>query len=119
MKGTAKSAYAAGLVLFLLICVVGYTGRGYYQGKQHSATLTWKASPSPVKGYNIYRSSNPGGPYGIDQRINPDVHTSTTYVDTHVVAGETYYYVVKAVSQTNQESIASNEVKAVIPSDKD
>jgi hypothetical protein len=25
------------------------------QGKQHTVTLTWKASPSRVAGYNVYR----------------------------------------------------------------
>ena len=37
------------------------------------------------------------------------------YTDNTVVSGQTYYYVVKAVDVNGVESLASNEVEAVIP----
>jgi fibronectin type 3 domain-containing protein len=78
----------------------------------HSATLTWIASTSIVVGYNVYRGSTSGGPY---TRLNSSINASTTFVDSSVVSGQTYYYVVTAVDSNNLESVYSNEVTAVIP----
>ena len=80
---------------------------------QHSVTLTWNASTSSnVVGYNIYRSGQSGGPYA---KINTALDPSTTYVDTNVQSGATYYYVVTAVDSSGRESAYSNQIKAVIP----
>jgi fibronectin type 3 domain-containing protein len=78
----------------------------------HSATLAWTASTSVVAGYNVYRSSISGGPY-TKLNFSPDV--STTFTDSSIVSGQTYYYVVTAVDSNNVESIYSNQVTAVIP----
>ena len=64
-------------------------------------------------GYNVYRGSNSGGPY---IQINPTVDPSTTYTDTTVVGGNTYYYVSTSLASSGIESGFSNQVKAVIPS---
>lgn len=78
----------------------------------HAVDLTWVASPSPgVTGYNVYRSLTTGGPYSL---LNSSLVTGTTYTDTAVQSGQTYYYVVKAKSAT-EESGPSNEATAVIP----
>lgn len=115
MKSSSKAAYLAGVTLFLVICVASYTYSAYFRAKPHSATLSWKASTSVVKGYNILRGTHAGGPYS---RINPEVYPGTTYVDSKVVSGMTYYYVTRAVAPTGAESGYSNEVVAVIPQDK-
>ena len=112
MTGSSKPARLVGVVLLLLICIVSYT---LSSPKKHSAKLSWKASTSVVRGYNIYRATHAGGPYS---RINPEVHPSTTYVDSKVVSGITYYYVITAVGPSGVESGYSNEVVAVIPQDK-
>jgi hypothetical protein len=78
----------------------------------HSATLTWTASPSVVVGYNVYRSSIPSGPY---TKLNSAADASTTFADSSVLSGQTYYYVVTAVDSNNVESAYSNQVTAVIP----
>jgi hypothetical protein len=79
----------------------------------HSVDLSWTASQSPgVVGYNIYRSSVAGGPYS---KVNSTLNADTTYTDTTVTAGQTYFYVVKAVDGNDVESGPSNEVQAVIP----
>jgi hypothetical protein len=80
--------------------------------ERHSVTLTWKASHSPVSGYNVYRSTGPGGPY---TRINSDLVPGLTYKDQDVESGATYYYVTKAVNAKGQESIGSNETSAKVP----
>lgn len=78
---------------------------------QHSVDLSWNASRSAgIVGYNVYRGT--GGPYS---RINVSLETSTSYTDTPVSAGTTYYYVVTAVNDQEMESGYSARVKAVVP----
>ncbi|PYV71597.1 MAG: hypothetical protein DMG96_28490, partial [Acidobacteria bacterium] len=78
----------------------------------HSVALAW--SPvSAVSGYNVYRGTQSGGPYS---KINSVLDASTSFTDTAVQAGYTYYYVTSAVSGSGLESTYSNQVKAVIPS---
>lgn len=90
---------------------VSLTGTGVAVGA-HSTDLTWQASADPVVGYNIYRGTTRGGPYG---KINDVLEASTTYTDSGVQAGKTYFYVVTAVDAQTRESAYSNEVKVVIP----
>jgi hypothetical protein len=80
--------------------------------KAHSADLTWNASQDIVIGYNVYRGGTKGGPY---TKTNPVLDATTSYTDSTVAAGATYYYVVTAVDSGNVESIYSNEVKVLIP----
>jgi fibronectin type 3 domain-containing protein len=80
-------------------------------GPQHSVNLSWKASTSPVVGYNVYRR----GASGV-VKLNSEPVTSTSYVDRTVQPGQTYFYVAKAVNARGTESTPSNEVRADIPS---
>lgn len=79
---------------------------------QHSVSLGWTASTSTVAGYNVYRGSQSGGPY---VAVNSGLDASTSYTDTSVRAGQTYYYVVTAVDGSGNESVYSNQAQAVIP----
>jgi hypothetical protein len=79
---------------------------------QHSVSLGWTASTSTVAGYNVYRGSQSGGPY---VAVNSGLDASTSYTDTSVQAGQTYYYVVTAVDGSGNESVYSNQAQAVIP----
>ena len=79
----------------------------------HSVTLNWIASVSVnISGYNIYRSTTSGGPYG---KLNSTLAAGTTFLDSAVVAGQTYYYVATAVDISNNESAFSTEAQAVVP----
>jgi hypothetical protein len=79
----------------------------------HHVDLTWNASPSQgVVGYNIYRSNVSGSGYSL---MNGSPNAGTSYTDSTVNSGQTYYYVVKAVDGNDVESGPSNEVQAVIP----
>ncbi len=79
----------------------------------HSVDLSWTASQSPgVIGYNIYRGSVAGGPYS---KVNSALNADTTYTDSTVTAGQTYFYVAKGVDGNDMESGPSNEVQATIP----
>ncbi len=79
----------------------------------HSVALSWTASTSNnIIGYNIYRGTKSGGPYG---KINLVLNASTQYSDTTVSDGTTYYYVTTAVNSNNQESSNSNQATASVP----
>jgi Abnormal spindle-like microcephaly-assoc'd, ASPM-SPD-2-Hydin len=78
----------------------------------HSATLSWNSSTSPVIGYFAYRGTTSGGPY---VRLNTAADANTTYTDSSVIAGQSYYYVVTAVDSSGVESSYSNEASATIP----
>ena len=79
-----------------------------------SVSLAWDASTSPnVAGHHVYRGTQSGGPYS---PINLFLVLSTTFTDSSVLAGQTYFYVVTAVDANSVESIFSNEATAVVPS---
>ncbi|MDP9338208.1 MAG: choice-of-anchor D domain-containing protein [Acidobacteriota bacterium] len=81
-------------------------------GTAHAVTLTWQAAATGTAGYNIYVGSTSGGPYS---RLNTSMVTGTSYVDSGVQSGQTYYFVVTSISTLNKESTYSAEVKAIIP----
>ena len=82
------------------------------QAVAHSVTLTWTASTSTVVGYHVYRSTVSGGPY---TKQNSSVNASTSYVDSAVQAGTTYFYVVTSVDSSGVESADSTEVSVTVP----
>jgi len=80
---------------------------------QHSVALSWTASTSSgVVGYRVYRATQSGGPYTL---ITNTAVVGTTFTDTTVAAGQTYFYVVTAVDGSGNESVNSNEVSATVP----
>lgn len=78
----------------------------------HSVTLSWTASTSQVAGYNVYRSTSSNGTFNL---LNTAQITATTYVDSAVVSGTTYYYYATAVDAQGDESVASNQASATVP----
>jgi fibronectin type 3 domain-containing protein len=87
----------------------------------HTVKLSWNASvpasKSPrdaIAGYNVYRNEKPHVKCSAENRIASLGASATSYVDSHVKAGQTYYYVTTAIGVTKKESERSNEVKAVI-----
>ena len=80
--------------------------------KPHTVTLTWKASPSHVPGYNVYRKSKSETDY---RKINPSLVQGLKYIDSSVESGATYHYVVRAVDAEGHESANSQEFTVVIP----
>lgn len=69
--------------------------------------LSWTSVKDAVS-YNVYRSTTAGGSY---VEIASGI-VDTTYTDTDVTNGVTYYYVVTAVDSFNTKSDYSNEVSA-------
>jgi fibronectin type 3 domain-containing protein len=76
-------------------------------------SLLWTASTSTIAGYNVYRGTQTGGPYA---QVGTGNGTATTYTDSAVQSGQTYFYVVTAVDSAGHESVYSNEARAVVPS---
>src|SRR5262249_8816030 len=83
------------------------------RGNDSRVALTWSSALGAIR-YNVKRSLTPGGPYSV---INSAVH-GTTYTDTGLTNGTTYYYVVSG-SNPLGESGDPNEASATanIPPD--
>ncbi len=76
----------------------------------HSVTLNWVASTTPGVTYNVYRRSTSGT---YSSPLASSIST-TSYTDSTVQSGQTYYYVVTAAN-SGGESARSNEAPAAIP----
>jgi len=72
-------------------------------------SLAWAPSAGATS-YNLKRSPSPGGPYTILVST-----ASTSFNDTTVVNGTTYYYVVSAVNSGGENPVNSVEVSATPP----
>lgn len=78
---------------------------------QYSVNLSWSASTSSVTGYNVYRGTAPGS----YSKINSALDAGTTFTDSSVTSGATYYYAATAISSGGQESGYSTPVQVAIP----
>jgi fibronectin type 3 domain-containing protein len=81
----------------------------------HSVDLSWTAptgGTDPIAGYHIYREASGSTTFTL---LNSSLVTQTDYVDSTVVSGASYNYVVKSVDQSGVESVASNQIAITIP----
>jgi fibronectin type 3 domain-containing protein len=71
--------------------------------------LEWDAvvGDPALYGYEVLRSESDGGPYTVITTV-----TGTSYNDTAVVEGDTYYYVVRALDESFNRSGNSDQVSA-------
>lgn len=77
-----------------------------------SVLLTWNSSPSPnVVGYNLYRAASSAGPYS---KITSKPVAATTYTDTNVSIGNTYYYYATAIDSGGLEGAYSNQASTPV-----
>jgi hypothetical protein len=77
----------------------------------HSVFLQWDSAPDTL-GYFIYRGTQPGGPY---VPLNSSAVDTSSYTDSSLASGQTYYYVITFLNSDNQESGYSAEISAVAP----
>lgn len=82
------------------------------KGVAPSVLLQWEPSASAVIGYFVYRGVAAGGPYA---KLNGSVDPSSSYSDTTVAGGQTYYYAVTSVNSNSVESGYSNQVAVTVP----
>lgn len=99
--------------LFLIPALLLFAGSAKAQAPApHSATLSWAASPTAGVTYNVWRSTVSGGEDSAATAINVNLApvAGLTYTDTTIVAGTTYFYVVRAINSAGVASGDSNEV---------
>jgi ASPM-SPD-2-Hydin domain-containing protein len=88
-----------------------FNGNGT-QTAAHSVSLSWRPPHASVVGYNIYRGSDPKGPF---TKITGSPHPNSSFTDGSVVGGASYFYVTTAVNKKGKESKPSNQVHVTIP----
>jgi glycoprotein endo-alpha-1,2-mannosidase len=71
-------------------------------------TVSWAAPSGPVRSYNVYRATTPGGEGSTPVAAGV---WNTAFTDTGLTNGTTYYYVVTAVNGAGPSSL-SNEAAA-------
>jgi len=81
----------------------------------HTVSLSWTASTTSGVTYNIYRATTSGG-YNYGTPLNSAPISGTSFSDCSVTLGQTYYYVIRAVDGSGNQSANSSEVVAAIPS---
>jgi glycosidase len=85
------------------------TGLNVVSASPAGISLAWDAlagDPS-LYGYEVLRAGSSGGPYTQIAQV-----TGAAYVDTAILEGATYYYVVRALDQSFNRSGNSSEVSA-------
>jgi hypothetical protein len=79
-----------------------------------AVNLSWVAAGGTVTGYNVYRGTASGGESTTPLNATPLAPGATSFHDTSVVAGNAYYYVVRAVDGPALGG-ASNQASALVP----
>ena len=81
-----------------------------------SVRLDWSVSPeTDLAGYNVYRSESSGGPYNTIARNV----TSNSFVDNTTTTGVPYFYTIKAVDNSLNRSLYSNEASSAASGNND
>jgi hypothetical protein len=78
----------------------------------HYVKLTWTPSASDAAAYNVYRAKSSVGPFS---KVATTAAGTDQYTDEKVRAGETYYYVITAVTPEGMESTDSTLAVATVP----
>ncbi|MCX2745852.1 fibronectin type III domain-containing protein [Mangrovivirga sp. M17] len=79
----------------------------------YEVRLTWNDQSSNETGFEIYRSTTSGSGYEI---LSTSVANAEVFIDDTAIPGETYYYIVKAISNSNT-SPASNQASITVSQD--
>ncbi len=78
----------------------------------NSVELYWPNVPS-IASYELLRSVNSGGPYSVIATLPP---ATTEYLDTTVIPGDSYFYVLRTVNSSGVISNNSNQVSVLLVS---
>ncbi len=81
-------------------------------------TISLFFPPNPendIAGYRVYRSLDPNKPKAEWELLTQDLLTATTFIDTRVESGNTYYYFVTATDKFGNISPPSEVVNETVP----
>jgi hypothetical protein len=84
------------------------TGRIWTTGQTGAITIKWQPVAAAF-GYRIFRAPDPGGPY---QPVNGEVDPVAYYEDGSIAGDIDYYYYVKTVDSSMNESPPSDTIRA-------
>jgi fibronectin type 3 domain-containing protein len=113
-KGSVSGTISIATISTTTSVALSGSGIAASTSSSHTVDLSWGPSTSAgVAGYYVERGTTSGGPYQI---LNSSLETGTSYVDSTVLDGKEYFYVVVSVGQTGEESKPSTQVSATIPS---
>ena len=87
---------------------------GQPNGTPPAVILNWTASVTPGVGYNVFRATATGQESGTPALNGATPITGTTFTDTTVTGGQTYFYTA-AATLAGAQSKFSNEITAAIP----
>ncbi len=110
-----KNSAAAGAKIFDYKCNISPSGLTATSNINDSINLSWNTSTSDavtLNKYYIYRSETSGSGY---TKIGETNSGTTTYSDTNIVLGKTYYYVITDIDTANIESPYSKEATGKTP----
>ncbi|MFA6528435.1 MAG: S-layer homology domain-containing protein [Candidatus Gracilibacteria bacterium] len=92
------------------------TGLSVSELSTTSSALAWTANSEPdLMEYEVYRSTSPSVTINDLNQVNTSPITTNSFTDGTLTAG-TYYYIVTAVDDSGNESVASSEKSVVISS---
>ena len=108
MRDILRNAMSTLKVFFILMilvqCIFSYedlSSRALIAMTKDSGDVFWGwrflNTDNPTTGFYVYRSTTSGS-YGTPLNDGSTITTSTNYLDTTTVVGETYYYIVKPVN---------------------
>jgi hypothetical protein len=84
-------------------------------GTAHTVELSWNAPASSgdaVVGYNVYRSAGGNSTFQLLSYVDS---SETTLLDSSVLDGQTYQYVVESVDGSGNQSEPSNLISVLVP----
>jgi nitrous oxide reductase accessory protein NosL len=115
---SARPFISLTLILLLTMILAGCRKATPPSGEAtpHSVEVNWVSPAQPVTYYEVFRSTH-SGIYDMTKPYAPRVE-GTHFVDTNVVAGETYFYRIRAVREDTmgvEKSVFSEEVIASVP----
>ena len=79
----------------------------------HTVALNWTASTTSGVTYNVYRATTSGG-YNYGAPLATGI-SATSFTDCAVALGQAYFYVIRAVDGSGNQSVNSSEVSVTIP----
>ena len=81
----------------------------------HTVSLSWAASTTSGVTYNVYRATTSGG-YNYNAPLNSAPISGTSFSDCTVTLGQVYYYVIRSVDGSGNQSANSTESTVSVPS---